>query len=293
MCRSLFYIFLKKSLLLMFIQDLPIRHELITKDQKMKKLCLLDTNIISDTLKRNQSIHDSVFDKLNHEFDFCIPLLTLAELRYSPDLLEGFCKLTDIFIFHILKPSKQILADEIANYPSEIAKEEIILMTIDPKNSIHKSEIDNYLRSEKFRENSDLLKNDQILAIKNIEQTVISERKNNEDNFVSRYIWSQLAMKYSDFMKSIIKENDFLGLNTLKSLYLQAHFIYYKYIQKGQKEKLSDTFDILIISNLPYVDLFLTERNNAGLLRELKRKLSLLKKLEIETMRDLRNVNLF
>lgn len=254
----------------------------------MKKICLLDTNIISDTLKQNQSIHNNVFDKLNHEFDLCIPLLTLAELRYSPDLLEAFCLLTDHSLFHILKPFNQILAKEKESYPKELAKEEIILMTIDPKNGIEKAQIDNHLKSEEFRKHSDLLKSDQMLAINNIKKMVTTEKKNNEDSFVNRYIWSQLGLKYPDFVKSVAEKNQLQSLIIFKSLYIQAHFLYYKYIQKEQKEKLSDTFDTLIISNLPYVDLFLTERTNAGLLRELRRKLSFISNLEIETMRDLR-----
>ena len=47
----------------------------------MSKYCLIDTNIISDTLKENQSIEVKVFEKLNQGFEFCIPLLVLVELR--------------------------------------------------------------------------------------------------------------------------------------------------------------------------------------------------------------------
>ena len=95
-------------------------------------------------------------------------------------------------------------------------------------------------------------------------------------------------MKYPEFLKKVIDSKNLESLSSLKSLRIQANLIYYKYVKKGINKELSDTFDLLIMSCLPYVELFLTERSNGNLLKELKRRLSYLENLEIETMRDLR-----
>lgn len=255
----------------------------------MNKLCLLDTNIISDTLKENQSIEQKIIDKRNQGYELCIHLLSLAELKKSEYLIDKFCELTKTILFHIIKPSHQLLEVEKINYPGLINKSQIILMSLQAEKKAELIAQHNYLKSEQFKTDASYLREGQLKAADNLKSNLRSERKNNRLEYVDRYVWTQLSISDPHFFKSIIDANNVNSLICLKSLFVQAHFNYYKYIEKDQLVEMNDSYDTLIISCLPYIDLFLTERKNGGLLKELKRKLDIIANLEIETMRDLRS----
>ena len=70
-------------------------------------------------------------------------------------------------------------------------------MTIDPKNPVRKSEIQKYLKSNIFKNEAELMRKNQRIAIENIKNTISQERKNNESDFIDRYTWTQLRNEIS------------------------------------------------------------------------------------------------
>jgi len=254
----------------------------------MKKLCLLDTNILSDTLNESQSIHQSVYKKLQQGYNFSITFLTLVEVVKWDGLIEKFCEFTNDNKVHVIKPSNQLLKEEVNAYPNSLRKEETVLLTCDPGNILEKKQIDDYLKSQEFYDKAELLKSDQQVAIDNIKKTVATETESNLREFTERYVWTHLSLKYPTFFKQVIDSNNLNKLISLKSLYTEANFLYYRFIHKKGNSELSSAFDALIINCLPYVDLFLTEKTNAAYLRELKPKLDIIGHVGIETMKDLR-----
>ena len=71
----------------------------------------------------------------------------------------------------------------------------------------------------------------------------------------------------------------------LRSVALMAFFKFYTV--KTRKPRPSDVIDLLIMTSLPYVDTFITERNGADQIRRSTRVDGLLAELEVATLRNL------
>ena len=63
-----------------------------------------------------------------------------------------------------------------------------------------------------------------------------------------------------------------------------------KYINKKIKINDSDIFDGLIITTLPYVNIFITEKQNASLLKEMKNNSKIIQNLRIYKYGELKKI---
>ena len=99
-----------------------------------KKWCLLDTNIISDSIKKNQNIHKYVFNVVKSDYNLALPSLTLVEMETIPSLLNEFLEIACEIPFYIIKPSHLILKMEIEKFPNEITISDVILLHFNKEN---------------------------------------------------------------------------------------------------------------------------------------------------------------
>lgn len=246
--------------------------------------CLFDTNIISEILKHNLLSNNGIAADLIKTNQIIIPLITIAELSQTTDLIN---ELIDFSLKHnviISKSSRMLFEDEIENYNNN---KTINIKLIDLTESVlnDESHMRKYFQSDDFLQAVNKLRDEIKTGLNNINILKNYDFKNFED-YMRAYLSSRLKEKVLDEFK-FKKDDD--GLNHFHSISLQGAFLYYKYITKNIKIKQSDTFDGLMIPTLPYVDIFLTERTNCGLLTELTRKVPSIKNLIIYSLRDLIN----
>ncbi|HSJ85825.1 MAG TPA: hypothetical protein VK909_01360, partial [Anaerolineales bacterium] len=82
------------------------------------KLCLLDTNAVSEMIKNRNSEFQKFLNNLFREgFVPSFSLFSIIELRQRQDLFSEFLDIFSVFPSVILKGHQQMLEEEIKNYP--------------------------------------------------------------------------------------------------------------------------------------------------------------------------------
>ncbi|AHC15460.1 type II toxin-antitoxin system VapC family toxin [Salinispira pacifica] len=240
---------------------------------------LLDTNIISDWLKGDIAvIHKNVPD----DYVFYLPAMTLVELSSYQGLIEELIDLSLKYHFIILKPFNQLLDNELKilidnnHTPPELFSLSQVCLQDSKRMKF-------YFNSEEFRAIVEQLRTDQKIGISNVYKFMINSDKKLLKEFINDYVVTQLSLlRPTEHLKLTDKYMDNDYIKDIKTLYLQAFFLYEKYQNKGDKLKDSDVFDGLIITGLPYVDIFYTEKNNFGILNDIKRKIEWLNNISIK-----------
>jgi hypothetical protein len=70
-----------------------------------------------------------------------------------------------------------------------------------------------------------------------------------------------------------------------------AYTVFHKfYPDRYRKPRTSDVIDVIVSALLPYVDSAITEAHQAEVLRKVKRRDAFIERLDVRTLRDLRNV---
>jgi hypothetical protein len=94
---------------------------------------------------------------------------------------------------------------------------------------------------------------------------------------VSFFVWGSsvdfLTRQFPHFFRSQkarLKKGDFAMLNGLRSLQARLWFLFYKYYLHGQSPQQSDFMDFVHISYVPYVNVFVTEKNVRNVLQHLR-----------------------
>lgn len=248
--------------------------------------CLFDTNFISGILKQNLKLIFDFEEKLFKNYQIIIPLITLAELTKTENLLQeliDFSKRVDVTIS---KPSKMLFEDEIQTFDT---KTPVNIKLIDLTSSVLENEnhMRNYFTSDEFKDAVSTLKKDESAGLNNIE-TLRKYNYIKSSDYVQDYLFTRLSIKSPSLYYKYDSDRNNIKLDHFQSIKFQGAFLFYKYIKKNIKSLHSDTFDALMIPTLPYVDLFVTERTNCGLLKELKSKEKSIKHLEILSLKDIR-----
>ena len=82
--------------------------------------------------------------------------------------------------------------------------------------------------------------------------------------FLGSYLSKHLAKKFT------IKK---VNLRKMKTLEVLAYAIYHKFLSNPQrKTSINDIIDVLIMTTVPYVHTFISERNSINILKQLKKQ---------------------
>ena len=259
---------------------------MIKINNKYYKICLVDTNIISDTLKMSQDIHKYFINLLSDNYIFAFSDLTLVEMSKRNELLNQFKIFIKSIPVFFLKPSYQIAALEKSHYPIKLEPKDIILFVVNQNHNINSQDLREYLETNNFKEISrDLAKIQSKLHSENrFEEEVTAVKKSKIDaiKYCDDLLKINLIKKKENFNVSM--EDDYFPSQKMEHL-----LKYYNYHYHMRKPKNSDTFDRLICSSLPYVDLFITEKNLSLDLKKIKENHNIIDHLEILIMKDLRD----
>lgn len=261
-------------------------------------ICLLDTNIASALIKRDQNILKNVLDILHDGYCLSISEECYCELNNAPDILTELAKIFSDFKMILFKGYDSLRNTELKKYPAELSFEDcrydkfIGLSSDDLLKEFHDHKLTKQCIS--------ITKDDQKIACDQLKEYISNMRSNTEikskedfilcffaDHFFQYPDLTNRSPKFINDTKSQISNKDSSILMKIKTTYMQADFIYQKYIRSSQEIKPSDAMDIFNISCLPYVDLFLTENNNAEILKQIKKGSKLISALQIKTIRDL------
>ncbi|MBL4754055.1 MAG: hypothetical protein JKY52_10745 [Flavobacteriales bacterium] len=153
---------------------------------------------------------------------------------------------------------------------------DILMEMPEVKNGL--SSVEEYT-SEYFQEISELLDHPVFMSIK-------STIRNNRNLFLRRFALYEMRVR---FLFSEDREIEPLKLKKIKSLEMLAYCIYYKFFSDpNRKISVNDIVDALIMTTVPYVHTFISERNSIDILRKVKKQTSLINRVDLLTLSDIR-----
>lgn len=273
---------------------------------KEYKLCLLDTNIISEISKNPSTIGRIFFKKLSE--DSWIPCITsgsLFEIRKNTIVYNQFLEVFSIIPFFVLKPFIVLYEAEKDMYDKNGFASPIQLSVSftnnDPKlqlkgfmeNIFSRSEV---IESEKHRRNdeSQVLDN-WISRIENYNPESDVANSKDAEKYVNEAAY-QTIIKLdidldSDFIRKIVENQESIDISKFPSVLLMLYSQYYRLYDPGWKSAPQEVTDVEIMSAVPYMDVVITENFQAEILRKTKNRTKLLdlESLQILTLRDIRN----
>lgn len=261
--------------------------------------CLLDTNVVSEILKRPQIVGKGFLRCYGP--GNCIPCFTIAtlgELHRKKTVYEEFIRFFSQYPCFVLKPMEQLLSDEVAAYPDPPGTEPVLFAAkvahAHPQenlgymlNQVFASAIvRNYMKGWK-KDHAETL--DSMLSLKE-NFTASRDCANAEDarRFVEEAGFQQLALNHWQWTKKQVDGGVVPSIDSFPSLKMSLFTTYYRLYDNSRKPERQDVVDILNSAPIPYIDGVITEKFQADILRKVRCREEFLEHLEISTLSDLR-----
>ena len=101
--------------------------------------------------------------------------------------------------------------------------------------------------------------------------------------------FQQIQMLAPDFVRSLSEREEALDIDAFPSIKASTLTVFYKfYVDRSRRPQVSDAFDVLIASAIPYMDAVITENHQAQAIRKMQRRDRFLESLRVFTLRDFR-----
>lgn len=259
------------------------------------KLVYLDTNVVSDISKPGNLVMK--FLKLyppNEGFLLCFSTYTLYEIRKSDKFYEGFKKLYSLFPCAIVMSYFPLGKMEIELLIGDIEEISPIIFAPAGLNFEGKKLLPNSLDLLLERKevvdgfNSIDIYTPKYLSeiINLLDEPEFKSVKNKRSVFIKKYKYYELRKRF------LLNENVLhkVNMRKMKTLEILAYTVYYKFFSDSQrKTSINDIIDILIMTTVPYVHTFISERNSINLLEQIKKQSDVIKSVKLMTLSDLTN----
>lgn len=262
------------------------------------KICLLDTNALSELLKNPKTILSNISDIVSKNTLLGYSAFTLVEIIKNNELYEKYLKLFSKIPSLILDGHEGILEKEVKGYLNKSNKINpiIFLSSGIEDDKLSKEEcLRNIIEETEFATNAKIWQKEKVNIIngilslkKNFPPKVIKYTESEIGEFVEKTVNSQIMMRQNLFYKKNVKNKSGFRYKHFKSVLCTSYVVFYKFYQDDRKPELSDVFDITISSIYPYVDYVFTERNMCEIIRKLKRRHQFLEGLEYYNIKELR-----
>lgn len=265
------------------------------------RLCLLDTNALSEMVKREQVLRNFLTWALDAKPSFvpCFSLFSVLELRRSPDLCHRFVELFRIVPCLMLKSHEQLLEDEVSCYPdpSRIDPSSLGFSLLggdgmDLERVLHRVEEDDFFSTQEryWNDGQDEIVDGISCLVANFPPGAETYTRSEVRTFIEIAGFSQLAMRQRRFAERITRTKGAVKMDAFPSLKATTYTVWHKfYTDSSRKPSRSDAFDVIISAATPYVDAIVTENHQAEALRKTKRLDACIEHLCIYTLRDFRH----
>lgn len=266
---------------------------MLTINNRLYKLVLIDTCIVSELLKKKGELSKNLISKLIENRFACFSIQTIKELKFAPDLFDCFFDVFTVFPSLILKDSEMLIEEEILNYEKQIQIDPIITRlskdprkneTFDAKSFINSYFTEEYLKKFKEEQHNAL---DCILELKsNYKPKNKSYTLKEINTFIELVGYQQLVFRHKDWCKSFAERKKAIEIEKFPAVQILCFLVFYKFYINNRKPKLSDTSDLLISTAYPYVDEIITEKDQAEMMGQIQKKHDFCNHLEIYTIKD-------
>jgi hypothetical protein len=248
------------------------------------RLCLLDTNAVSEVVKRPDLGVQAILERfLPTEYLPCVSVFTVHELRRRSDVYEAFLELLSALPCMFLKGYEQLFQEEAELYPNPASIDPSLLSPyqIDlPPGMTRRGALAHIFSTAQFRRGERKWRRGQASILDGMLRHVRNFPPDRSGHytprmiaeFVRRVSASQIAMRAPRFLDSRGLTEDTVDVAAFPSVKMMTYTVFYKFYPDRRKASDSDVFDIIMSAALPYVDAVVTERHQLEVLRKTKRQ---------------------
>jgi len=249
-------------------------------------------------MKRPDPVMRHFFERIKpNEYIPCFSIFTILELRENSFVYERFLETYSKFPSLILKSLDQLFQDELTTYP-DFSKVSPILISspgiLAPKNqkladilNIAFSKAEILELANKWNSERGSILEGILGLVKNYPPENRKYTKKEIRSFIEMAGFQQIAYRAYDFAQQAVKEGKPVMVDSFPSTKMTTFTVFYKFYTDERRPQESDPFDIIISSAIPYVDTFITEKHQAGVLKKIKQQDKFIENLEVLKLNDL------
>jgi hypothetical protein len=265
------------------------------------RLCLLDTNAVSEMAKRPKTLRHFLTWALEVPPVFipCFSLFTILELRRSNAVYAQFIEAFGPLPCMILKSHEQLLEEEVRLYPDPSAIDPTLLGFSGPLggdgNDLRKV-LPHAFGTRPIQEQERAWNDGQDEIVEGIGSLVANFPAGGDTYtpselraFLQMAGLEQLFWRAPGFAENIVGRGDTVEIDAFPSLKASLYTVFHKfYSDRTRKPTRSDAFDIIIAAATPYVEAVITENHQAEVLRKTMKRDDFISGLKVSTLRDFR-----
>ncbi|MCH7764446.1 MAG: hypothetical protein IIB95_12030 [Candidatus Marinimicrobia bacterium] len=262
-------------------------------------LCLIDSNIVSESLKNPTREGKRLVELIAHEkYIPAFSIFTVLELRQRPDIYTKFLRMFSVVPCVFTKSHQQLLDDEVEQYPHPERVSPVLATSLGVAAPPGEKLADvlglvfsgpEVIRHEKmWNEGRASIVSGITSLVENFKPSGNSYTPKEIRAFIELAGFEQIARRYIAFAKEIVDKGDKVLIDAFPSLKMILYTVFYKFYVDSRKPLQSDAFDLEIASATPYVDVVMTERHQAEVIRKTKQRDSFLDHVDVRDLSTLR-----
>lgn len=265
------------------------------------RLCGIDTNVISEVVKRPRDVLPALLDRVGPaKHLLCLSPYSLFELRRRPDVYEKFLDLFDVWPCALLKNEEQLFEDEWAAYPNaDIADPTIFgFSALNRRRGTNLRNLSGIVfdlpdvakREQEWPNLQRDLLHDWMVLRSNFPPKGRFYQLQDASRFMREATRQHVALRAPDWAQRLRRDGSPLKPAAFPSVMMTLLTVFLRiYEPRGRRPEPQDVFDVLISTPTPYLDVVVTERMQAEILSKAKRVFQPIRALEVFTLRNLRD----
>lgn len=264
--------------------------------KKKYKICLLDTNIISDGLKNKTQIFKKIINRFSFDkYCWAITPSTVLELSELKSYRKDLSNLLALFPNIVTKGLKELKQEEFETYEN---KREVNIALFSFNSLAHNGKklnpkaVEIFFKSSEIRQLGSKIK----LQEHSLLELILSYKKNYPPDKNGKYSKKRVR-EFGDMIVRRIIQEDYpefytqyssFDISHFKSLLISILFTFYKFYPDQRRALTSDLNDIAISGVLPYVDTFIAEGNMVEIINKLNNLDKNLLNIEAVSLKEIR-----
>jgi len=262
------------------------------------EICLFDTNALSNFLKSPKKwieFYNQEFSVSSTIIDYSV--FSIIEIAESSFLFNKYLEFFSIYPSFILDGFFSIFTKELQAYDND--NFQVNPVVISPLNSGLESKLNPKDRLKTIIDKSGFFIRKQywdsgrqsiLDGITSLTQHYPPKNKKYSkkeiEYFVDLASMQQIILRDNKFAQNIIHNNLQIDPQQFPSIISTSFIVFYKFYPDKRKPIISDVYDILISSLLPYVDYIITENNLCEIIRKIQKNHSFLNELKYYSIND-------
>jgi len=243
------------------------------------KLCLLDTNALSEIVKRPSNEGRGFIKRFPpSEFIPCFTIYNLFELRRRLDVFRKFVKFFSVYPSFIAKPFQLILEAEI-EAKGRAKVNDILLLAFTPSNPDPSYQLVEFIDKlfkepaikkleDEWRKNDQEVLNTWQTNKVNFNPTKTVPNARDAKQFVYDACINTLCQIRPDLVQESINANNVSLLQSFPSMQMMLYSQYYRIFDPTWNPNDQEVTDVCISACAPYVDAVVTEKFQAEIYKK-------------------------